>query len=603
MNKRQELELLMLEKEKRRRASAVKSEELTGDVARRAKEVAVDVPISVAQTASLGFGDEAIGHIAAVYKKSTGDERSYEDIYTEAKTSTLEKVEGARKRSPVSTFIADMVTPNPLKFFKATKAAGPIISSLIEGYGQAEGEDIGTQVAISGGIGAATKILGGIGKKTFGEPAATEARFLGLDSAEADLKKGPGYKFIDDVNQSLKRLRSKGMFSKSKSTYSAKANKWRTMGGKSKTISPRAADVKDIEIKMDRAAGDASKRVEKILESKSVSFSELNMEGPQQGLLFDEETIMNFGKEEGLPRVHQILEKVKSLDVAKVDEAKKVIQNSFDNISRGTGTLTLTDVHREKQRLYKLLSGKFGEESTGVQETVRKDLARMYKDMVDHYADNDEVRGLNETMSDIFNFKSGVTKKVKEKFLTSPIKDIRGASVGGLLYRAERGMESFLDVYRPYRSKAGRMYEGIPEGGRDYLEGVGGLAPARAMNREPQSIPEELIRTKFPRTTEAILENKDTLLAKIAQQAPDMFDAVQEVFEHSPEDIPDIMPALIQMAGFLFKKDKYNRFDGVILDPQLKELARKDVMKHDNLSNVEKIEILDKLNKTGEYPL
>ena len=327
------------------------------------------------------------------------------------------------------------------------------------------------------------------------------------------------------------------------------------------------------------------------------------MEGPQQGLLFDEETIMNFGKEEGLPRVHQILEKVKSLDVAKVDEAKKVIQNSFDNISRGTGTLTLTDVHREKQRLYKLLSGKFGEESTGVQETVRKDLARMYKDMVDHYADNDEVRGLNETMSDIFNFKSGVTKKVKEKFLTSPIKDIRGASVGGLLYRAERGMESFLDVSRPYRSKAGRMYEGIPEGGRDYLEGVGGLAPARAMNREPQSIPEELIRTKFPRTTEAILENKDTLLAKIAQQAPDMFDAVQEVFEHSPEDIPDIMPALIQMAGFLFKKDKYNRFDGVILDPQLKELARKDVMKHDNLSNVEKIEILDKLNKTGEYPL
>lgn len=115
------------------------------------------------------------------------------------------------------------------------------------------------------------------------------------------------------------------------------------------------------------------------------------------------------------------------------------------------------------------------------------------------------------------------------------------------------------------------------------------------------NLPEELVRKRFPRTTEQILENKDFILARAAQVAPQVFDTLKDTLEREPERIPEVMPGLTQVMPELFESDPYNRFDGIILDPAGKERARNDTMKDDNLSNTEKIEIIDQLNKTGEY--
>lgn len=119
--------------------------------------------------------------------------------------------------------------------------------------------------------------------------------------------------------------------------------------------------------------------------------------------------------------------------------------------------------------------------------------------------------------------------------------------------------------------------------------------------REPKSLPEALITTQIPRDTEEILQKKEFILAKAAQQAPELYDSVKEVLEGHPEKLPELLPPLIGMAPHLFQYDKYNRVDSVIIDPQMKDRARKDTMLRDDLSKIQKAQIINELNKTGKF--
>jgi len=131
-----------------------------------------------------------------------------------------------------------------------------------------------------------------------------------------------------------------------------------------------------------------------------------------------------------------------------------------------------------------------------------------------------------------------------------------------------------------------------------------GRSPQSIMGQEePQgpTIEEELVRKPFPRSTEEFLKNKDFVLAKIAQQAPQMFDTIRDVIERNPEQIKDIMPAIVKIMPHLFEHDRYGRYDGKILDPKMRDVARKDIMNDDNISNTQKAIKMQRLNKTGEY--
>ena len=123
------------------------------------------------------------------------------------------------------------------------------------------------------------------------------------------------------------------------------------------------------------------------------------------------------------------------------------------------------------------------------------------------------------------------------------------------------------------------------------------------ISRGPQSIPEALIETRIPRSSDAILQNKNVILAKVAQEMPQIFDHVVELIENRPEDMEEIVPLLTKMAPSMFEQDKYGRFNGKITDPNNAQRAIKDTLKRDDLSNTQKIEAINKLNKTGEFDL
>lgn len=125
----------------------------------------------------------------------------------------------------------------------------------------------------------------------------------------------------------------------------------------------------------------------------------------------------------------------------------------------------------------------------------------------------------------------------------------------------------------------------------------------RNPDRSPQSIPETIMRTPLPRNSQELLEKADFVRAKAAQQAPEMYDYVNDILSHNPENIKDLMPALVQAVPHLFEQDKYDRVDGIIYNPQKKEYARNDIMKNDDLSHSEKMLMINQINKTGEYPL
>jgi len=125
----------------------------------------------------------------------------------------------------------------------------------------------------------------------------------------------------------------------------------------------------------------------------------------------------------------------------------------------------------------------------------------------------------------------------------------------------------------------------------------------RSMNagREPQSVPEQFIRTPLPRNTDEILENREFVLGKTAQMAPEMFDQLKDLMDNDPDIMRDTLPLLVQQMPHLFARDKYNRVDGKIMDPEMRVRATKDTMNRDDLSNHDKIKMISDLNKTGEF--
>lgn len=119
--------------------------------------------------------------------------------------------------------------------------------------------------------------------------------------------------------------------------------------------------------------------------------------------------------------------------------------------------------------------------------------------------------------------------------------------------------------------------------------------------REPQSIAEDLARTPIPRDSSRILENKDFIKAKALEQAPEIYDQLSDVLDNDPEAISEILPAITRAAPHLFERDAYDRIDGVIIDPMMREKAAKDTMNRQDISNMDKIEIINELNKTGQF--
>ena len=97
------------------------------------------------------------------------------------------------------------------------------------------------------------------------------------------------------------------------------------------------------------------------------------------------------------------------------------------------------------------------------------------------------------------------------------------------------------------------------------------------------------------------MQNQKFVMAKVAQMAPEMFDAVKDAYENNPESIGEIAQVLSMKMPHFFEKDKYNRFDGRILSEKDKNMAIKDTMNNPKMSSIEKGKVITRLNKEGLY--
>lgn len=139
--------------------------------------------------------------------------------------------------------------------------------------------------------------------------------------------------------------------------------------------------------------------------------------------------------------------------------------------------------------------------------------------------------------------------------------------------------------------------EAIESGQLPPEENPRNMGPQASIPRRLQNLPMELIKTPLPRTTEGLLKNKNFVLAKIAQEAPSMFGAIKDVMENQPDKLPALASMAAQQVPQLFEQDKYNSFDGVIMDPKMKIMAMDDVRGNDSLSSIEKAKMFKKIQK------
>jgi len=167
---------------------------------------------------------------------------------------------------------------------------------------------------------------------------------------------------------------------------------------------------------------------------------------------------------------------------------------------------------------------------------------------------------------------------------------IVGASARGLDY-IRKGSGSI-----PYMSTAASL-------GRNTMQAAGAIAGGAG--RSPDSLNDiagKIQRFKLPRSTEALVNNKEGVLAKISQSTdtPEIYDTLREGLNH-PGQLKEILPMLSQQAPELFAHDKYRRFDEIV-PHQLRPMAEQDLWnyyKSGKLKLSDATNIASDLNSTG----
>lgn len=112
-------------------------------------------------------------------------------------------------------------------------------------------------------------------------------------------------------------------------------------------------------------------------------------------------------------------------------------------------------------------------------------------------------------------------------------------------------------------------------------------------------INEEVLNLPLPRSTDRLLQNREVLRAKLGQNAPQYLPVLDDILENDPESAEDMLPKLAMMVPSVFERDKYNMFDGKILDPVMQEKFLMDLSQDESMDSISKAKMAMKL-KRGE---
>jgi hypothetical protein len=573
-------------------------------------DTVLDTAFGAGQGLTYNLLDEGIGAAKAVLERGGGSKRPPEDIYREGRDAVRGSWAEARERSPVGTLVGEvggaMVSPAN-RILSAGKGVRGIVRGAAEGgvmsYGATEKEDIKGQIgetATGAGIGAGVGAVSNfVGQRFNKSPDAMRAEVLGVKAKDYRVP-GPG-----DRKKIVERIKETGLLKSRKMEYDVDQMKF-VPKNKSK------ASLDEIEMNTEeRLIERSNDAIAKLQDKKDKLFGplmnsrfvpagdidvmvdEIAEEYGRRGIMkgpFDRQAMVLKIRENIYDQVMQMGGNMSRFSLSEIDKLKHMAQEDVRNFSKGLGELGDTD---ELARI----------------------TSRKLKEILEKNIGDPVFQQINGAQHDFLSIRSDLTNKLKSLELAAPshqhlektnfiegaLKDAFGGSQGRL--DAASWKESYQNIVPdPVRALVPYATQEVP--GAIYRQKVQGKENMKGNFRNPGSvpnIPEELIRTPLPRTTDGLMKNKKFVLAKVAQMAPEMFEAVQDTYDRDPEMLSEIAPVLAQKMPHFFERDKYNRFDGRIMNEADKQKAIKDTLLRKDIGSIEQAKIITKLNKEGLY--
>lgn len=126
-------------------------------------------------------------------------------------------------------------------------------------------------------------------------------------------------------------------------------------------------------------------------------------------------------------------------------------------------------------------------------------------------------------------------------------------------------------------------------------------------NRKPDSIqidPRELIQWKIPANTQGMIENKDKVIAKLAQNdVPD--DHINMIAEalNNPRKLSNVGTELVNMFPTLFEDSEYKTFDGKFADPNEQARYADALSKREDIDSITKFRMNKEAMKFNRVPV
>ena len=557
--------------------------------------------------ATYGYADEIYG--AGKTAISGG---KYEDNRDEARRW----LEAQRNKAPNAArggeFIGAVLSP--INKFLPVGVKGSATAGALYAGGKADTIDEVPGEALAGaGLGAATHGALELAKMPFARPTEIRARNLGASDSDF-MKKGKFgvEEIIPKVKKmgALKPVAQRPVIKVSDNRVDFKFKPDRKLRPK-ENLRPEQIIVENIDrgidaahkasrSMLDRFSGKKEFTPDMFLEQENGEFRNPMVQKAFDGLV---------RKLDGNPiEKHQKAYEIIKDELSHLSKVKQTEPGVFEVSEEGSTLSDLADL--------KSIFQKKGEAAMGIPEPNSQAKAQMYEDLgraVRQEIENrmpPSYKELNDIQYNLLSQKRMLSKRLAS--LKSGSKTIgepqTTLSVVNPTYAAAKGAGTMGKSYpgANIRAGIGDAINKIPHSARVGIQKATETLPGANINefiksnkREPQSIPSQLIDVKFPRDTQWIKDNKDMVLMKTAQVRPDLLETVEEAY-NMPEQLDNLVPMFVGLAPEMFEMDKYNRVDGKIQEPQMRMLARKDLLKDDTLSNTEKYLKINKLNKTGE---
>lgn len=582
----------------------VKQEIPQGDLYDTLSDIAVTAPQGVTT-----WADEAQAALQAALKVGGGKKATLGEAYEQELAPIRERIGLATERSPIATGLGQVATgigsafvPG-VGFGKLAGAGSMITRGAIEGLGTAEDKasmEGAVQSGMGAGIGALGSLASGALKKiTTADPNKIRANILGARSSEF---KEVGIKEREKIAKELKDM---GLFSNTKVDFDVAQGKFISKG---KSLENLEKPVREKLLdRLDQATGKIQTEKLKVIEPfkyEPIDLDELSNVLDDVSVRFSKKaTGKKVRFEDAQELKNTILEDIaddmeemglEQPTIELIEMAKARLSDDVSNIGKNP-SIVKTPYQADLYNQYysginRKLRSLFGDTKYSKYNDMQQKMLTAKTDLTKAIASEDAQK-LQAGWGGWFN-------KLANETLGSPEAGLGTASTKETLDRViPQGIQRGIKLGVEEAPFAGIRYidPSIPEAKVPYSPG---LQPTSMLT------PKQMIKYRIPRSTDGILQNKETVLGKIAQAGvPDeLYNTIAYALNESPEQIPNVVPLIISQFPNLFEQSKYKTFDNKFIDPNDKARAADDISKRDDLNSIQRAKMISKINKNSEVP-